>query len=241
MDVYGPPSDVVTLPSMDVPPVPDSPADPGEDFPQQSAPEFSRRGRSDIITIDPGHGGEDYGVHPSETTLEKDFNARISGLVRDRLRDTSFSGEMTRSRDINLSLDQRSSIANLNRSRAFISIHSGASAGTEASGPVVYVHGYSSASPKKGELRPWIEGQRDHLVQSRKLAGLLQSQLNAVFGVENGVREAPLAILAPIMGPAVLVEAGFLTNQSDLDRLQDPEFQGRLADAITAALMRFLQ
>jgi N-acetylmuramoyl-L-alanine amidase len=221
--------------------VADGPLDPDEDVPQQAAPEFSRGGSSNIITIDPGHGGEDSGIHPNETILEKDFTAQMAGLVRDRLRDTSFAGEMTRNRDINLSQDQRSSIANMNRSRAFISIHSGASADAEASGPVVYVHRYSSTRPEKGELRPWIEGQRDHLVQSRKLAGLIQSQLNAVFGVDNSVREAPLAILAPIMGPAVLVEVGFLTNQSDLNRLQDPGFQERVADAIAAALLRFLQ
>jgi N-acetylmuramoyl-L-alanine amidase len=87
----------------------------------------------------------------------------------------------------------------------------------------------------------WQDGQRRHLVRSRRLAGMIQSELNAVFGVEQSVREAPLAVLAPVMGPAVLVEAGFISHPSDRNRLHDPEFQAQIADAIVRGLLRFLR
>jgi N-acetylmuramoyl-L-alanine amidase len=39
--------------------------------------------------------------------------------------------------------------------------------------------------------------------------------------------------------PAVLVEFGFLSNPEEVERLGDPEYQNRLTEALTRALVRY--
>jgi len=50
----------------------------------------------------------------------------------------------------------------------------------------------------------------------------------------------PLPLLAPLTAPAVLIEAGFLTNADDQQKLETAEFQDRIAMAIVKAIQRFL-
>ncbi|MFQ5929308.1 MAG: N-acetylmuramoyl-L-alanine amidase, partial [Acidobacteriota bacterium] len=91
------------------------------------------------------------------------------------------------------------------------------------------------------KLVPWEEGQRKYLALSRELAEKLQNELNLLWSVDNQVVEVPLAVLAPITAPAVLIEAGFLTNPEDQERLGLREFQERLAGTIASAVLAFLQ
>jgi N-acetylmuramoyl-L-alanine amidase len=69
----------------------------------------------------------------------------------------------------------------------------------------------------------------------------MQTELNKLFGVENRVVEARLAVLAPVMAPAVVVETGFLTNAEDLELLESDEFQETLAYTITQVIRKFLE
>jgi N-acetylmuramoyl-L-alanine amidase len=55
------------------------------------------------------------------------------------------------------------------------------------------------------------------------------------------VAEIPLAGLAPVTAPAVLIEMGFLTNPEDYQRLSSMEFQEQVARTITSAVDTFLQ
>ncbi len=210
--------------------------------PDETAPEFTPQQWENIITIDPGHGGENYGVHPNPEALEKNFTLRLALKLEEKLKKTRYRPALTRSRDLNLSHELRSAFGNRNRSKAYVSLHFGGSSSTEMSGPVVYVHHYM-ADPEDsyGRLVPWTEGQRKYLARSRDLAEDLQARLNTLFGKENHVVEVPLAVLEPVTAPAVLIEAGFLSNSDDRARLSDPAFQEMLAESIVGGLMDFLK
>jgi N-acetylmuramoyl-L-alanine amidase len=52
---------------------------------------------------------------------------------------------------------------------------------------------------------------------------------------------ARLAVLAPIMAPAVVVETGFLTNVDDQKLLASPGFQESIADSITNVIIQHLR
>ncbi len=237
---YGQPADTEAPPSTEPTPVPivvDRPAAPPDDI----APVFNPSGLRNIITIDAGHGGENYGVHPTQELLEKNFTLRLAGKLEEKLKGSRFRPALTRTRDLNLSAELRSAFGNRNRSRAFVSIHFGGAPSESLGGPVVYVHRYMVEPHGGGRLVPWTEGQRRYLDQSRELASRLQAGLNRLFGKENQVAEVPLAVLEPVTAPAVLIEAGFLTNPEDLARIGDPEFQDRIAETVVNALMEFLQ
>ena len=91
------------------------------------------------------------------------------------------------------------------------------------------------------ELVPWEEGQKKYLKQSRQLAELIQDELNGLNGSQNQVVEVPLAVLAPVTAPAVLIEAGFLTNPEESEKLIQAQFQDQTARAIVAGLLEFLK
>ncbi len=246
--VYGPPV-VTTAPVAPAPRPGSSPVVPApinadvpvpivSDEPPQV---FRPRPGGRVVTIDPGHGGDNYGVHPSQEVLEKNFTLQLAEDIRRRLQDSRTRLELTRNRDINLSAQQRSSLANFNRSRAFLSLHVGGSPSADMRGPIVYVQRGIDESLGSPSLVPWGLGQQRHLKRSRELAEILQRKLNAVFGTSNEVAEAPLAVLAPVTAPAVLVEAGFLTNEQDRRLLDSPESLGRIGAAVAEALEEFLE
>ena len=259
VDVYAPPAaasraaagtSVIPLPTETLPsPVEDAQSERGLVF-QAPLPE-------NTITIDPGHGGGDYGVHPSQETAEKSLALEIAERIRRHLEGTRYRGLLTRSRDVEIASVQRSSVANRYRSKAYVSVHTGGAPRPEATGPVVYINQYpretsgetevqAGSSPKKmadsdDELVPWEEGQKKYLKQSRQLAELIQDELNGLNGSQNQVVEVPLAVLAPVTAPAVLIEAGFLTNPEESEKLIQAQFQDQTARAIVAGLLEFLK
>ena len=221
-----------------------------------------------LITIDPGHGGKDFGVNSPQGIVEKSVTLRVAMRIENLLTEMGHRGILTRTRDVQLAVEQRGSVGNHYGSQVYLSIHVGGSPSPETRGPVVYLHKYlrdeeplvmetnqeaASFFPRrlmaplrlpvenKDELISWDEGQEQYLGISRELAELLQGELNLLWGLENRVAEIPLAVLAPVTAPAVLIEMGFLTNAEDHDKLSSREFQEQIAQAITSAILAFLE
>ena len=235
--------------------------------PEQSSPKPRFQ---NIITIDPGHGGEDYGSLSENGDLEKNVALWIASRIQKRIQTGGFQGMLTRTRDVQLGIEQRSSVGNYYGSNVYVSLHVGGSPSVEIGGPVVYVHRYINDSGdesqeeeevSRGEERlhvdisgqtgegtesesqfliPWNEGQKSHLALSLELAEQLQTELNLLWGSDNQIVEVPLAVLAPIKAPAVLIETGFLTNPEDLEKLGSEEFQEQISGVIASVLLRFL-
>ena len=269
VDVYGPPEltkewegPETAGPSL----VPDSTETPLRTGTDGTAP--LRRINQNLVTIDPGHGGNDQGVNTSEDLVEKNLVLAISSQIRAELGGQGYSVMLTRTRDVELPIEHRSSVGNYYGSRVFLSIHTGGSPSPEVQGPVVYVHTYShevpdhpSESPRgeavsptesvastvqerseaSGDLVPWEEAQREYLTLSRGLAEGLQRDLNRLWGARNQVVEVPLGLLVSVTAPAVLIETGFLTNPEDSQKLTSAEFQAGLASTIASSVARFLQ
>ena len=202
--------------------------------------------RPNAVVLDPGHGGEDYGLRPSPEIFEKDFTFALSSRMRRELEKRGYQGLLTRNRDVKLTATQRSSIGNHYQPRLFISLHMGGAPSGSASGPIVYVHDYGDGSTSESKpdsdlsLVAREEGQRPYLRRSRQLAETIQRNLNGLTGSNNSVSEVPLAVLASIRAPAVLVEAGFATNQQDRLKMQSVPYRDRLAEKLVAAIFEFL-
>jgi N-acetylmuramoyl-L-alanine amidase len=54
------------------------------------------------------------------------------------------------------------------------------------------------------------------------------------------VQQAPLYVLSGVEAPAILVEVGFISHPVEGKRLQDPEYQQRIAQAIADGVKVFL-
>ncbi|CAN5655593.1 hypothetical protein BH10BDE1_BH10BDE1_26820 [soil metagenome] len=57
----------------------------------------------------------------------------------------------------------------------------------------------------------------------------------------RGIRQAPFFLVSNIAMPSVLVEVGFLSNVKEGARLQQPEYQTALADALASGIDRYLK
>jgi len=223
-----------------------------EDVP--GAPPGMPQGRpplEEIVVIDPGHGGIDSGLEVSGGAVEKNLTLVIARLVEKQLRDRGIKARITRNRDVYLTPDQRSSVANFYTTRAFVSLHLGGSPSNATQGPIVYVNkslenmdetsASESGNPDNALMIPWDQGQKPWSGKSRRLAASLQDSLNRLFMSSNRSMEIPVSLLEPIKAPAVLIETGFLTNEVDREFLLTAGYQEEIARLIAEGIAAFLR
>lgn len=111
----------------------------------------SRR-ESPVIVVDPGHGGSDSGGIwegdlGEQGFVEKDLALQFALRLQEEFRQRGLEMVLTRDRDVNLSAARRSAVGNANRTRAYLSLHSGRAPDETLRGALVYFHGNSPVMP----------------------------------------------------------------------------------------------
>jgi N-acetylmuramoyl-L-alanine amidase len=207
-----------------------------------------------LVVVDPGHGGQDRGVDIQLTEApEKTLNLEIARVIETELRSAGIPSRLTRYRDVNLSIEQRSAVANYYQAKIFLGIHVGASPSSRTRGPIVYYYAPVPKDPEedddkndKAEKAPdnsfslWKKGQLEFVQESRRLARGLQSGLNRIFGLNNSYTSAPIEVLAAIQAPAVVIELGQLNNPEDQKLLMNPDFIFQIAEVISDQVNGFI-
>jgi N-acetylmuramoyl-L-alanine amidase len=95
-----------------------------------------------------------------------------------------------------------------------------------------------AATPDHGlELILWDLAQNSYLVESSRLAEAIQTELNTATGVrDRGVRQAPFRVLMGATMPAILIEAGFISNPEEEARFKDDAYKDKVVEAIARAV-----
>lgn len=219
------------------------------------------RGGIRTIVLDPGHGGDETGAIGSSGTAEKDLTLMVARSLRRELeRRLPVRVVLTRDRDLELPLDNRTAIANQNRADLFISLHFNSTFGPRAHGAETFFLSREASdqlAAAAAEAENLVdEGQADaevdlkmilwdlaqsyHLAESQRFANLVQEELNVTLGLrDRGVKQAPFRVLMGANMPAVLVELGFLSNPEEESKLQSPLYRAELVDALVRATSRF--
>jgi N-acetylmuramoyl-L-alanine amidase len=221
----------------------------------------------ECIVIDPGHGGLETGAKGKFGTLEKDLTLAIGMKLAEIVRQTRASNVvLTRERDVDVSLEDRSAIANNNKASIFISVHVNGSYRKGAAGPETYFLSKDATDEESRRLAfmennsevldnniqaddedlikmiLWDMAQTAFLKQSSQLAEDIQSELNLLWGTRNrGIKQAPFKVLTGVACPAVLVEVAFLSNPQEERKLLTEDYQGKIAQAIYNGLAKFLR
>ena len=219
------------------------------------------------IVLDPGHGGLEVGAKGKFGTLEKDVTLAISLRLRALIeKNLAFHVELTRDRDMDVTLENRAAIANNHRAELFISIHANSSYRRNANGSetfflslnatdeearrLAYLENNSAdlekplASENKDDIRMilWDMAQSAYLKQSQRLAEIIQDELNSLLGTKDrGIKQAPFKVLTGVACPAVLVEAAFISNPEEERDLVQEAFQENVAQAIYRGLVRYIK
>ena len=176
-----------------------------------------------IIVLDAGHGGTDPGA-TNGSVYEKDVVLDVTKRLQRLLEQAGAKVVLTRNRDTFISLTERPNIAVRNYGEMFISIHTNSFRDTTAIGSETY---YSS-------------NLNTNLSEEISLAKYVNNEIvsNASM-VNRGVKYGDLAVIRPIEMPAILVELGFLSNPSDLEKLTSNEYLQIFAQSIYNGIESF--
>lgn len=210
------------------------------------------------VTIDPGHGGDDIGVIGAKGLEEKAVTLAVARRLRAALEGRlGVRILMTRDDDRQVSIAERTALANNNKADLFISLHANGSARPTLAGAIVHTASFAEEAldpsilspvqlPAFGgglrdiELVPWNLAQARHRDKSETLAHLLvETFTNRVPLTPEPLAAAPFRVLQSANMPAVLIELGFLTNPEQEARLAAADFQNTLAQSILDAIIRF--
>jgi N-acetylmuramoyl-L-alanine amidase len=201
--------------------------------------------------------------------VEKDVTLSVAKKLETVLRARGMDVLMTRTTDTLIALSDRGRIANSNHGDVFISIHVNApgsrtAAGARERGFETYflaeaktederrvqdmenesVKFETGANAPKGDPLSFIitdMAQNEHLRESSDLAQTIQQGLIEVHpGPNRGVQQANFAVLRGSYMPAVLVELGFGSNQSEATFLSDQDNQRALARSIAESVVAYL-
>jgi N-acetylmuramoyl-L-alanine amidase len=219
----------------------------------------------DLVVIDPGHGGDNFGSIGPSGYLEKDFNLEISRKLRDALQRKGIEAMLTRNDDVYVDLVTRTEVANSVGADLFISMHANGYGDPSAGGFEVYflspamddqARTVAAMENAGSEIVPvsadeageeiafilWDTAQNEFVVESSHLAQLVDEELARDLKIKNrGVKQASFVVLAGVYLPAVLVEAAFITNPREEELLADAAFQDTVVNGIVQAVIRFKQ
>ena len=188
----------------------------------------SAKSTKETIMIDAGHGGYDVGSISNFDDYEKDINLDIALLVGKQLKSYGYNVVYTRTSDSvswpsdnKKDLQARCNLAQKKNADLFISIHLNSSE-YDASGYEIYCDFTNKTTVK---LSNSILTQLDQLDYSTN-RGLLDTN------------ETPLYVVANNKVDAILIEAGFISDDSDLYYLKN--YTNNIAKAIAAGIKKSL-
>ena len=215
------------------------------------------RGRP-IVVIDAGHGGRDPGATSvSGQVSEKDLTLALARELRDDLvRRGRVRVAMTRDDDRYLTLEQRAAVARRLGAAMFISLHMDSAANPLARGATVYSlsdvasdaeaarlaaseNGGADADSSGGSVDAMLSdlAMESQMSDSADLATRLVRKSMGQFELRPSPHQfASFHVLRRADAPAVLFEAGYISNADDEVLLRSPDQRAKIALALAQAI-----
>lgn len=224
------------------------------------------RARTLIIAIDAGHGGEDPGARGRYGSREKNVTLAIARKVKALVDQTpNMRGILIRDGDYFIPLSGRVAKARKVNADLFISIHADSFVKPKARGSSVFALSENGATSSAARWLAKKENEADliggvnlaakdpHLARtlldlsqtatindSMKLAKHVLNELGDINTLHRGhVEQAGFAVLKSPDIPSILVETAFISNPSEERRLNDKDYQMKLANAILGGIKRY--
>jgi N-acetylmuramoyl-L-alanine amidase len=211
-----------------------------------------------IVVIDAGHGGSDPGaIAVSGDVKEKDLALALARELRDALVERGrVRVAMTRDDDRYLTLDERAAVAQRLSGNLFVSLHMDSAPNPLARGASVYSLSDVASDAEAArfavmENRGQAADRADGSVRSMLSDLAMRDQMGAsadfaarLIGKSAGRLElrpephrfAAFHVLRRADTPAVLFEAGYISNVEDEALLRSPEYRAKLVLALAQAI-----
>ena len=227
-----------------------APYDPRWDLPPDTLdpPRQDKATRRLVVMLDPGHGGIDPGAE-NRGIKEADLMLLLARELKDTLlRTGDYDVLLTRDADVFVSLEDRVRLAHQRGADVFISLHADALAQGVAHGARIFTlsdeasDAASAALAERHDRLDILSGidlngaddvVTDVLLDLARLETAPRARALAksvLAGIENAtgdlyklpLQQAAFSVLKAADIPSILVEAGFLSTDQDLDNLVDP-------------------
>jgi N-acetylmuramoyl-L-alanine amidase len=207
------------------------------------------------VVLDPGHGGMDSGAS-AQGVVEKELTLDVATRVARLLAASGISSRLTRVDDRYVPLATRVRIANSLPGALFVSIHFN---DAPPEGDSTRVSGIETFySPAKDETTEghWIwtsmfgvtnststaPDPAEAVRKSALLADCIQRTLiESTSAADRGVKAAGLYVTRRVLGPAVLVEGGFVSHPREAHLLNETAYREQIAEAVAGGILRYLR
>lgn len=211
-----------------------------------------------IVVIDAGHGGRDPGaISASGQVREKDLTLTLAQALRDELvKRGRVRVAMTRDDDRYLVLDDRAAVARRLNAAMFVSIHIDSAPNPLARGASVYSLSDVASDAEAARLAArenadFSHGSAAGTVDTMLADLAMRSQMSASADLAsrfvnkaagrvelrpNPHRFAAFHVLRRAEAPAVLFEAGYLSNADDELLLREPNERSKMVLALAQAI-----
>jgi len=161
------------------------------------------------LYVDPGHGGKDPGAVHQEYH-EKDINLQVANKLASHFKDVKVS----RDGDTFISLSNRAKGANEKDADVFVSIHVNSS-----------------------DKAPTTNGSEVWYYTGSEKGKTLANDIATALGSERGVKDTTkFSVLKNTKMPAVLIELGFINDETDRKNLLSDKWQNDVAQKIANAI-----
>ena len=215
--------------------------------------------RVNRIAIDPGHGGFDSGAVGKNGLQEKNVTLDLARRLHQYLEGNGqVRSFLTRTGDYYVPLSERTVIANQYRADLFVSIHINANKNRNAHGSATYFCSEKASSAeaarvaslenavlsydeKRQRKSNYIDierilsafGQKLNWKESGNFAVGFQERFKRELPFKSrGIHSANFFVLRKAKMPAILLEAGFISNPGEEALLAQAEFRAKIVSAI---------
>lgn len=184
--------------------------------------------RGSVILLDPGHGGNDPGaLGLGGGVYESNVNYALAYYTKLALESKGATVYMTRGSDANVELEDRKSMVRSLKPDLFVSIHCNGNTDKNKIGTSVYYY-----KPFSYKLANSIYNQLLSVFKNN----LYYGQSNLYDDISDGTVYYPFSVARLEDCPSVLIETGYITNDSECLKLIDSSNQQRLANAIATGI-----
>lgn len=185
--------------------------------------------KTTTVVIDAGHGGNDNGAIATDGTNEKDLTLALARSIKEFNKAENIRILLTRETDIYQDPKSKAALAKKLGAELFISIH---------------VDNSPTTADEQSGLTTWIPQNESPYAEASKVFG---ASITAAFSNNYQLRVASnpmqrsrrITVLAESPCPAVLIEAGFISNKKDLAYLNSAEGKEQFAKNILAAIVSY--
>ena len=194
------------------------------------------------VVLDPGHGGFDPGASTASGLTEAALNLDVAKKAKAILDSMGYTTVLTRESDYYVPIQIRAEIALAAAPKLFVSVHHNGGEAATHSGPGTEVYHQVQSAPAKRFAGLLWEEIVNTFTKNYKVTWWGGSDAGAIYRPDKDGKTDFLGVLRrtyPTI-PAVVIEAGYMTNPQEADLMNRTDYPQNEAQAVANAVKRYL-